>query len=73
MIHGISEKDVENEPHFDKIYDKLKEDFNNYPILAHNASFDISVLRHCLEQYSIKFPTTSYSCTYQISKNILRI
>ena len=72
MIHGISEKDVENEPCFDEIYNNLKEDFNNYPIIAHNASFDISVLRHCLEQYSIKFPTTSYSCTYQISKKYFK-
>ena len=68
QIHGIDENRVKNEPEFDKIYPKLREDFNNFPIVAHNASFDISVLRHTLDLYDLPYPKTKYSCTYQMSK-----
>ena len=32
-IHGINEETVENEPEFDVIYSKIKDDFENYPII----------------------------------------
>ena len=46
QIHGIDEGTVENEPEFDVIYSKIKNDFEKYPILAHNASFDIGFINH---------------------------
>ena len=72
QIHGIDEGTVENEPEFDVIYSKIKNDFENYPILAHNASFDISVLRHTLDLYELPYPKTKYTCTYQMSKTSLK-
>ena len=39
-------KIVKNEPEFDVIYSKIKDDFENYPIIAHNASFDIILKTH---------------------------
>ncbi|KGE84809.1 MAG: exonuclease domain-containing protein [bacterium] len=69
-IHGIDESMVENEPEFDIIYDKLEKYFEHYPIIAHNAAFDISVLRHTLDLYKIDYPETQYACTYQMSKQI---
>tara|TARA_B100000795_G_scaffold266511_1_gene249800 strand:+ start:703 stop:1623 length:921 start_codon:yes stop_codon:yes gene_type:complete len=71
-IHGINEETVENEPEFDVIYSKIKDDFENYPIIAHNASFDISVLRHTLDLYDLPYPKTNYTCTYQMSKSSLK-
>lgn len=71
-LHGIDESMVENEPEFDEIYKQLKSDFENYPIIAHNASFDISVLRHTLDLYKIEYPETDYSCTYQIAREELK-
>lgn len=71
-LHGIDESMVENEPEFDKIYESLKQDFENYPILAHNASFDISVLRHTLDLYQLEYPETEYSCTYQMAREALQ-
>ena len=71
-IHGINEEMVKNEPEFDVIYSKIKDDFENYPIIAHNASFDISVLRHTLDLYDLPYPKTNYTCTYQMSKSSLK-
>lgn len=70
-IHGIDEDTVKNEPEFDVIYSKIKDDFENYPIIAHNASFDISVLRHTLDLYDVPYPRTEYTCTYQMAKSSL--
>jgi DNA polymerase III subunit epsilon len=70
-IHGIDEDTVKNEPEFNVIYSKIKDDFENYPIIAHNASFDISVLRHTLDLYDIPYPRTEYTCTYQMAKSSL--
>jgi len=72
FLHGIDESMVENEPEFNKIYEELRPYFESYPILAHNASFDISVLRHTLDLYGIEYPTTEYSCTYQIAREVLK-
>lgn len=63
---------VKNEPEFDKIYKEIKPYFESYPIIAHNASFDISVLRHTLDLYEIEYPETIYSCTYQMSREALK-
>lgn len=72
FLHGISESTVENEPEFDEIYKLLRKDFESYPLIAHNASFDISVLRHTLNLYDIDYPETNYSCTYQMSREVLK-
>ena len=41
-------------------------------MLAHNASFDMSVLRHALDGYGIQYPRLEYSCTYLIAKETWR-
>lgn len=68
ILHGISEETVEKEPEFNIVYQQIKTDFETFPIVAHNASFDISVLRNTLDLYGIGYPETNYACTYQLSK-----
>lgn len=70
-LHGIDARMVKNEPEFDVVYKQIKSDFEAYPIIAHNASFDMSVLRKTLDLYNIEYPETSYSCTYQMSRESL--
>lgn len=67
-IHGISPDMVEDKPTFPEIWDEIKEILNNQFIIAHNASFDMSVLRHVLDKYNIEYPTFRYSCTRILSK-----
>lgn len=68
-IHGIRPSMVRDEPEFDKVWDKIKHYFNNNLIIAHNASFDISVLRKTLELYNIEMPNFQYICTMKLSRN----
>lgn len=67
-IHGITEDDVSNQPSFNYIWDEVEDYLQNSMVIAHNASFDISVLRACLDTYGIPNPDFDYMCTVQISK-----
>lgn len=71
-IHGIRPAMVENEPEFDVIWDKIKHYFDNSLIIAHNAAFDISVLRNTLELYNIESPEFNYICTMKLSRNFYK-
>ena len=53
-IHGIRPAMVENELEFDKVWEKIKDYFQGNLVIAHNASFDISVLRNTAELYNIE-------------------
>jgi len=65
MIHGIKAVDVKNASEFDLIYAQIKPLFENAYVIAHNASFDMSVLRHVLDLYDIPYPEVEYLCTYK--------
>lgn len=68
-IHGIRPGMVEDEPEFDEIWDKISHYFNNSLVIAHNASFDISVIRRTLELYNIKPMPFEYVCTMKLARN----
>lgn len=69
-IHGISEADVKDKPEFNELWPEIKQYINKNLVIAHNASFDISVLRHVLNHYEIDYPEFPYSCTWYISKKV---
>jgi DNA polymerase-3 subunit epsilon len=69
-IHGITEEDVKDKPEFDRLWPEIKSYLENNLVLAHYASFDLSVLRHVLDKYDIKYPEFPYSCTWYISKRL---
>lgn len=71
-IHGIRPATVQNEPEFDKVWEKIKRYFNGNLVIAHNASFDISVLRKTAELYDIDLPEFKYICTMKLSKNFYK-
>ncbi len=40
-------------------------------VIAHNASFDISVYRKSCERYGLQIPRFQYLCTYVMARNLL--
>lgn len=68
-VHGIREHDVINEKEFDELWIEILPYFENNLVVAHNASFDISVLRNTLDLYNISYPSFNYCCTMLMSKN----
>lgn len=68
-IHGIHPHDVECEPEFPAIWDELLPHLETVPmLLAHNAPFDIGVLRAALKHYGQPWPTLSFLCTVKIAR-----
>ena len=67
-IHHITPKMTENEPLFPEIWEKIKSYFDNAYIVAHNADFDINVLRASLDYYGLPRPKIAgYICTCDIN------
>lgn len=67
-IHGIHPEDVRDEPEFPEIWRELLRHVTGTTILAHNASFDMSVLRATLDLYGLPWPEFSYLCTVKIAR-----
>ncbi|MCT4631992.1 MAG: 3'-5' exonuclease [Firmicutes bacterium] len=70
-IHGIRPEDVKDCHEFDYLYEtEFKKYIENQLIVAHNASFDMSVLRKSLDHYGIEYPEFDYLCTVKLSKRV---
>lgn len=69
-IHGITKKQVRKKPEFNKFWPKLWSIMKDKPVIAHNASFDMSVIRHALDFYGKQYPSVNYFCTIAIAKSI---
>jgi len=72
-IHGIGILDVINEREFVDVWKDISRFFDNKIIIAHNYSFDISVLNHSLEIYGIDKPIYEVYCTLGLSRSYLKI
>lgn len=68
QIHGITPSMVADKPSFGEVWQDLSPLFNRNLILAHNASFDMSVLRYTLDEFGIPYPFFPYNCTKNIAK-----
>lgn len=69
-IHGLTEKDVANSPTIAELWPDIRKYFENAVVVAHNASFDISVLHNSLDFYDISVPAMDIICTYRLSQAI---
>ncbi len=70
-IHGITEEDVQLQPNFKEVWDKIRHYFEDTTIVAHNSSFDMSVLIYSLKRYNIIEPKHICFCTLRISRQFL--
>lgn len=66
-IHGITAADVAVAPTFPEFWPSLRANFSG-PLVAHNAAFDISVLRRSLDRSGKPYPEIDYFCTRVIAK-----
>jgi DNA polymerase-3 subunit epsilon len=70
-LHGISDRDTKNKSTFKQQWKELKKYFNNQIIVAHNASFDCSVLRFTLDDSKLAYPDLDYYCTLLLAQKAL--
>lgn len=68
-IHGISYGDVRNSSEFPEVWQTIIEPFikssenKTTYFIAHNAPFDMGVIRACCEYFGMPLPDVNYVCT----------
>ena len=71
-LTGINAELVKDAPTFPEIWKTLQPIFENSTLVAHNAYFDLSVLKKCLDDYNIEWKEeVPYICTVQIGRKVL--
>ncbi|MBP1616801.1 MAG: exonuclease [Bacteroidetes bacterium] len=70
-VHGITPEMTRCSPTFDDVWGQLKPYIEGQRVVAHNASFDMSCLRHTLAYYDLALPHFEQQCTYRIFKKKL--
>ena len=72
MLTGISEESVRNAPSFPEVWQKIEPFMSGGLLVAHNAQFDMGVLKKCLLAYEIEWkPCAHYICTVQMGRRLL--
>lgn len=67
-IHGITEQDVAHAPEFSDIYPALFSMLNDQIVVAHNASFDMAVLKASCESRHLPLPNIESFCTVDMAR-----
>ncbi|MGV0937655.1 3'-5' exonuclease [Empedobacter falsenii] len=72
LVHGIRPEDTIDAPSFEDVYFEIKHRLQNQLVVAHNESFDRSVLKNTMEFYSLNYSQLNlaekWECTYRIYK-----
>jgi len=70
-IHGLTVEDVKDAPAFAELWEnKMLPFIGDFPLAAHNASFDIGVLLAALEWYGVKTPRLVYFCSLKLARRV---
>ncbi len=73
-IHGITWGMVANQPDFAELWPTLTDMLAGADFLvAHNASFDRSVLNACCQAYGIEPPVAEFVCTVKLARQTWNI
>ena len=69
-IHGITEQDVEDAPLFHEIWPEMLLFIGDHLLIAHNAPFDVGIVRAMLTYYDLPIPALRYTCTVRIARSV---
>lgn len=70
-IHGIDARRVAQEPEFDALWPEIAPYLEGSVVLAHNAPFDMGVLRASLARWELQAPDLDgYHCTVTMSRRV---
>lgn len=66
-VHGITPEMVENAPTFQDLWPTIEHYISGQVLAAHNASFDLDVLKKVSEHYGITIPITGVVDTFSLT------
>lgn len=67
-FHGIGPEMVADAGEFPEVFSALFPRLKGRTVLAHNASFDISVIRNTCDVYRMPYPEFDYLCTVKLAQ-----
>lgn len=67
-IHGIRSDDVARQPRFGELFAEIGGFIGEDVLVAHNAAFDLGVIRSALEVSGLPGPAYDYACTVVLSR-----
>jgi DNA polymerase-3 subunit epsilon len=67
-IHGITPDDVQSAPRFKDVFGEVRNFIGGDPLVAHNAAFDLGVIRSAAEVSGMPAPAFDYACTVVLSR-----
>jgi DNA polymerase-3 subunit epsilon len=67
-LHGITPEMVQHEPRFAQRLPEMIEFAEGFPFVAHNAAFDMGVVRDACDASGLPWPRLSYTCTLVLSR-----
>ena len=71
-LTGISSKTVEGAPNFAQLWERIEPLMSSGILVAHNAVFDLGVLKKCLHSYGIEWKkSVKYICTVRAGRKFL--
>lgn len=68
-IHGITPDETNDANPFDLVWPEIAELIGPRMVIAHNAAFDISVLRHSAASTDYSPPPIQFACSYRMAKD----
>ncbi len=72
QLTGIDAEKVRNAPTFPELWGRIEPILSGGLLVAHNAVFDLGVLKKCLRDYGIEWkPYVRYLCTVQMGRRLL--
>ena len=72
QLTGIDEDTVADAPTFPQLWEKIGPLMASGILVAHNAVFDLGVLKKCLQDYGIPWKATArYCCTVQMGRRLV--
>jgi len=69
-IHGITAQDVADKPTFAELWPEIRPYLDHKIVIAHNAVFDVSVMRSMLTEYQLSAPVFKHLCTVKLAKRV---
>ena len=72
QLTGISEETVHDAPAFPDLWNQIEPVMSSGILVAHNAVFDLGVLKKCLQDYGIPWKgSVRYCCTARMGRVLL--
>lgn len=69
-VHGISNEELVSAPTFEELWTEIKPYLEDKIVVAHNAAFDMKVLKSALNYYDLAVPWIEYFCSVSLSRKV---